>query len=307
MSSLEDRVAAGSSALVTGGAGFIGSNLCNVLNEAGIVVHSVSRRASRTETAHRHWQVDLADAAKVRELVKSIRPDYVFHLASHVMGAPDLSHVLPALHSNLLTTVNLLTAVAEFGCRRMIITGSLAEPVSRTDEPFPPSPYAASKWASSDYARMFHALYRVPIAIARVFMVYGPGQQDLTKLVPYVIRSALRGEPPEISSGHRLIDWIFVDDVAAGLLKLALAANVDGQTVDLGSGTMIRTSDLVEQICDLMAAGIRPRIGALPDRPFEPNRAARVEETFRLLAWSPQVPLAEGLSRTIEFYRGQGC
>ena len=107
------------------------------------------------------------------------------------MGAPDLQHVLPAFQSNLQTTVNLLVSLAEVGCARMITTGSLVEPEEglRT---IPNSPYAAAKWAASDYARMFHALYGFPVAIARVFMVYGPGQLDETKLVPYVIRCLRR-------------------------------------------------------------------------------------------------------------------
>ncbi len=66
---------------------------------------------------------------------------------------------------------------------------------------------------------MFHALYGFPVAIARVFMVYGPGQQDETKLVPYVIRCVLRGEAPKITSGKHRIDWIFVDDVVSRLYE----------------------------------------------------------------------------------------
>src|SRR5262249_28721157 len=98
---------AGACALVTGGAGFIGNRLCDLLRASGWVVHSVSRLDAAAASAHRHWRVDLTDAAATRDLVKALRPDYVFHLASHVYGAPDLAHVLPTFHSNLHTTVNL--------------------------------------------------------------------------------------------------------------------------------------------------------------------------------------------------------
>jgi UDP-glucose 4-epimerase len=169
----------------------------------------------------------------------------------------------------------------------------------------PGAPYAASKWASSDYVRMFHALYHLPGAIARVFMVYGPAQQDPTKLIPYVIERVLRGEAPQISSGRRLIDWVYVDDVAIGLARMAVAPDSAGRTIDLGSGALISTADLVDKVCDLMGARMRPVFGAIPDRPMEPVLAARSEETRRMLGWAPETSLAEGLRRTIDWHRAQ--
>jgi nucleoside-diphosphate-sugar epimerase len=167
----------------------------------------------------------------------------------------------------------------------------------------PGAPYAASKWAASDYVRMFHALYHLPGAIARVFMVYGPAQQDPTKLIPYVIEQVLKGEAPQITSGKRLIDWVYVDDIAIGLARMAVLPGTAGQTVDLGSGSLISTAELVEMVCGLMDAKVRPVFGALPDRPMEPVTAARSEDTRRMLGWTPQTSLAEGLRRTIAWHR----
>ena len=152
-----------------------------------------------------------------------VRPDWIFHLASHVTGARDLAVVLPTFHGNLTTTVNLLTAATEVGCQRLVLVGSLEEPELGTAEAVPASPYAASKWAASGYARFFHANYETPVAVARLFMVYGPEQEDSRKLVPYVTLSFLRGEAPRLTSGARQIDWIYVDDAVAGLLAVARA------------------------------------------------------------------------------------
>jgi nucleoside-diphosphate-sugar epimerase len=245
--------------------------------------------------------VDLAAPGAADELMRAVRPDFVFHLASHVQGSPDFEHVLPTFHSNLQTTVNLLAAATEIGCERMIVTGSLVEPAGATER-IPSSPYAAAKWASSDYSRMFHALYDLPVVIARVFMVYGPAQQDETKLVPYTIGSLARDEAPEITSGRRQIDWIYVDDVVAGLITLALTPGLEGETVDLGSGSLITTAALVNMIGSLMKSGIRPRFGALADRPLEPVRVARVANTTALTGWAPEVSLEDGLARTIGWY-----
>lgn len=292
----------GHSTLVTGGLGFIGSALCDRLRALGATIHTASRRAAPPGGHGTHWQVDLSDATAVAALVRDTRPDYVFHLASHVMGAPDLQHVLPAFRGNLQSTVNLLTELGAVGCTRFVTTGSLVEPEG-DGRGIPSSPYAAAKWASSDYVRMFHAVYGFPATIARVFMVYGPGQQDLTKLVPYVIRCLLRGEDTKITSGTRLIDWIYVDDVVDGLIRLAICEGVDGVSVDLGSGAAIAIRELVEKIYALMAVGRTPAFGALADRPLEPFRIANVAESKRLIGWTPQVALNTGLQRTIEWYR----
>ncbi len=307
VSDLPDIAAhAGASALVTGGAGFIGARLCDLLRAAGWTVHSVSRRAIGAPSAHRHWQVDLTDPSATQDLVTSTRPDFVFHLAGHVWATSNLALVLPTFHSNLHTTVNLLNAVVESRCRRFILAGSQIEPDVRGEGAVPSVPYAASKWASSDYLRMFHALYQFPGAIARVFMVYGP-QQNPTKLIPYVVGCLLRGEPPLVTSGRRLGDWIYVDDVALGLARMSLTPATAGHTVDLGSGSLISTAELVEKVREITGVEVRPAFGALPDRPVEPERAARIDNTRRMLGWSPNVTLAEGLRRTVEWCRSSAA
>ena len=290
-------------ALVTGGVGFIGSHLCKRLASAGFTVHSTSRREHPGEPHVRHWQADLSDFDTVNRLVTTIKPDYVFHLASHVMGSPDIKHLLPTFHGNLQTTVTLLTAVTQQGCKRFITTGSFMEPVGDAGDSIPTSPYAAAKWSSTAYCRLFRSIYHLPVATARVFMVYGPGQQDNSKLVPYTIQCLLKGEPPQITSGRRLVDWIYVEDVAEGFLRLALAPDADGLTVDIGTGSLITTSDLVSMMCRLVGNGLQPVVGALPDRPMEPSATARIADSFRQIGWSPQVNLEEGLRRTIESFR----
>jgi nucleoside-diphosphate-sugar epimerase len=302
MSPTEPDSLSGATALVTGGAGFIGSALCKRLVESGATVHSVSRRVSDSGAAHRHWSVDLVDSSAVDQLIADLRPDYVFHLASHVWGAPDLKHLLPAFHSNLHTTVNLFHALAGTDCRRVITTGSLVEPDAGSGQTTPNSPYAAAKWASASYARMCHALYNLPVAIARVFMVYGPGQQDETKLVPYVIRCIQRGEAPRISSGRHVYDWVFVDDVVDGFVRMALADDVAGQSVDIGTGKQTITMDLVDMLCQLMSAREKPVYGALADRPLEPVRMADVEQAKRLVNYQPRVSLRDGLRMTVDWY-----
>ncbi len=290
--------------LVTGANGFIGAHLCRRLCQEGAEVHAVYRtRRPADAEGQRLWQADLAVLDSVKEVLGKAQPEIIFHLASHVKGAPGLEHVLPTFQSNLQSTVNLLTVAAETTRPRVVLTGSLAEPEAEKGEHFPSAPYAAAKWACTGYARMFHALYQLPTVVARVFMVYGPAQIDLTKLVPYVTLSLLQGKAPRISSGDRLVDWIYVSDVVNGFLALGEASNVDGATVDLGSGSLVSIREIVGRLATEIGNGVELEFGAIPDRPMEPVRTAQTADTFARIGWKPEVALPEGLKRTVEWYR----
>ena len=225
--------------LVTGAGGFIGEHLCHRLLGCGASVHAVSRGLRRSQyDGLRWWQADLRDADAVRVVVKAVKPDFIFHLASYVVGARQLQVVLPTFNDNLASTVNMLTIVAEVGCRIIVLTSSSEEPVTFNDTTFPCSPYAAAKWASTIYGRMFSQLFQTPVVMPRIFMTYGPDQKDLNKLVPYAITRLLRGEAPQLSSGHRRADWIYVDDVIEGLVRAAAMPGIEGSTFDLGTGLL---------------------------------------------------------------------
>jgi nucleoside-diphosphate-sugar epimerase len=288
--------------LVTGARGFIGSRLSERLATAGAVVHGVSSRAqdgSRSDIEW--WKADLADRDAVRHLVSRVSPDVVFHLAGHVTGSQSVEQVQQTFELNLASTVHLLTAATGARRTRVVLTGSMQEPVEADGTP--PSPYAASKWACGAYARMFHALYQLPVTTARPMMVYGPGQWDVTKLLPFVVLSLLNGQPPSVSSGNRELDWVFVDDVVDGLMIVARADGIDGRTVDLGSGTLTTIRDFIEQLVAVVETDVPVRFGAIPDRPLERPRAARTEETRRLIGWQATTSLDEGLRQTVAWYR----
>lgn len=290
--------------LVTGASGFLGRHLVRALLARGLEVHALSRRERVAREPNLHWRrVDLADAGEVARTVESLRPGLVFHLASRVSGRRDLELVLPTFRDNLASSVNLFTALAAAGCRRIVVAGSMEEPDLASGEP-PASPYAVAKGAASLYARFFHALFELPVVQSRIFMVYGPGQQDHSKVIPYSIGEALAGRAPGLTSGARRVDWIYVEDVVRGLLALADTRGLEGETLDLGSGELVTVREVVERICNALEAPA-PRVGALPDRPLETTRRANVERTRERTGWQPFVGLDEGLHRTIVALRGE--
>ncbi|MDA8019762.1 MAG: NAD(P)-dependent oxidoreductase [Thermoanaerobaculia bacterium] len=310
------------SILITGASGFIGRHVLHRLLDRGFVqVHATSRSdTSRPDlptaeslTWHR---VDLADAAAVEQLVERVRPEIVLHLASHVAGSRDVTLVQPTFSGNAASTVHLLTALQEQrarakaepsspsgGVRRFVQVGSLEEPEPGDGAP-PSSPYAAAKAAATAYGRMFHHLYGFPIAFARVFMVYGPGTQDENKLVPYTFRRLLEDDTPAFGSGTRPVDWIFVEDVAEGLVRMGFAdESIDGERIDLGSGDLHTVREVIEGMFQIAAPDRAPSFGGRADRQDEQVRSADVAATERCLGWRPGVGLTDGLRRTADWFR----
>jgi UDP-glucose 4-epimerase len=292
----------GERVLVTGASGFIGSRMVDRLRSEEVEIHAVSRKHEPgTHQGIHWWRADIADGDAVTRVVSSIEPHLIFDLAGESRAGREIELVRPTLAANLAGTVNVLLAAQQTGCRRVVLAGSLEEPDLGVAQ-VPSSPYAASKSAAQSYARMFHVLYGVPVVTLRVFMVYGPGQRDLRKLIPYTITSLLRGTPPQVSSGRREIDWVYVDDVADAFLAAAAVEGMEGETVDVGSGRLCSVREIVERLSQIIAPAIEPSFGALADRPLEQERAADTGSTFAKLGWSATTSLDEGLKQTVEWY-----
>ncbi|EWM13323.1 NAD(P)-dependent oxidoreductase [Kutzneria sp. 744] len=291
-------------ALVTGATGFIGSHLVGRLTELGAVVHAVSRKVRAHVDGGQTWHVaDLCDADQVSSVVRAAQPDVVFHLASEVTGAREVRMVRPTLTSNLDSAVNLLTAVADWApSGRLVLAGSVEEPRPEDGAAVASSPYAVAKWAVSGYARMFHELWDVPVTTLRIGMVYGPGQRDVRKLIPYVTTALLRGESPELTSGTRMVDWVYVDDVVEAFLAAAVCDQAPGRVFDIASGSQLSIRDTIELLAKIIGAHQLPRYGAIADRPLDHAQVADIEDAAGVLGWRPQVDLETGLRRTADYY-----
>ncbi|NGZ01520.1 MAG: NAD-dependent dehydratase [Nitrospira sp. WS238] len=295
----------GERVLVTGGAGFLGSNLCRRLMKVGADVHATSRHSRISEQGGtRWWQSDLTSLEDVRSILTQVKPAVIYHLAGAVGANPDLRLVVPTFESLLMSTIHLLIGATEAGCRRVILSGSFTEPKSGDLLSTPSSPYAAAKWASNAYGKMFHALYRTPAVVVTPFMVFGPCQAQ-SKLIPSVILSLLKREVPRLASGLRAADWIYVGDVVQGFLDAAVVPGIEGATLDLGTGTICTIREVVDKIVELMDSPVKPVFGAIPDRPGEPIRVADTLEARRRLGWSAKTSLDEGLRQTIQWYAEQ--
>jgi UDP-glucose 4-epimerase len=288
-------------ALITGASGFIGLHLCRALLGSGYEVHALSRSEPKVSDTRLHWhKVDLTDSEATRRAFARIRADLVWHLCSYAQGERELALVLPTFRGEIETAVNVLASVTESGCRRLIMAGSLEE-----SDPgdVPLSPYAAAKAASRTYARMFHQLYGLPVVMTRIFMTYGPGQ-SAKKLIPHSIDCMLQGHPLKIASPSRKVDWLYVEDVVQGLLAVAAAPDLEGKSVDLGSGEMVEICDVVCRIQRLINPSALVEFDSSPGRALEQVRCADSATTYALTGWRPTISLDAGLTRTVDSYAG---
>jgi nucleoside-diphosphate-sugar epimerase len=288
--------------LVTGGGGFIGHHLCRRLCDEGAEVHATSRVQRGEGAAPVWWQADMADIDTARRIIGAIRPDIIFHLAGAVGASPTVDLVLPTYQSLLTSTVNVLITAKEFGCGRIVLTGSFTAPEPGATEPTPHSPYGAAKWAAVAYGRMFHNLYRVPVVILSPFMTYGPGQ-PMNRLIPSVVSALLRGESPKLTSGRVRFDWVYIADVIEGFVATSTASRIEGRTIELGSGHLVSVRDVVERLYELIGTKVKPLFGALPDRPGENEIAANTDVALELLNWRATTSLNDGLAQSIEWFK----
>jgi UDP-glucose 4-epimerase len=296
---------AGSRVLVTGASGLIGSHVLGVLGPSVDVV--ATSRSPRQDGSGVRWLArDLARPGAISEVIDTVRPDVVIHLAGAVRGDRTLDAVAPTLQTNLVATIELLEAATRRQCRRVVLSGSLfEEPATGGPQAIPPSPYGASRWASSAYGRMFHALFGTPVVILRPSYAYGPGQEK-SKLIPYVVTALLAGESPELSTGARPIDWVYAEDVARAYAAAATVDDVEGRTLDIGSGAEASVTEVVQAIVEAVGPTVgKPRFGVVPVRALEQHVRPDVDATAAALGWRATTSLEAGLGRTVEWFRAR--
>jgi nucleoside-diphosphate-sugar epimerase len=288
--------------LVTGATGFIGSHLLRRLSRLGADVHVASRQPQPDHADPAWHSVDLTDPEACLELIATVSPQVVFHLASAATGARDVGLVLPLMAANQVAAVNLLTAVAKSAPdARVVLAGSIEEP-HQAHELTPRSPYAAAKAAATAYARMFHSLWQVRVSVLQIAMVYGPGQPDRTKLIPYTTLALLRGEAAKLSSGTRLVDWVYVDDVVDAFVSTAETDAAIGEVFDICSGRLISIRETVELLASIVGSEASPEFSAVADRPMDLAQRGDPRRATEVVKWKSATPLDVGLRKTVAWY-----
>jgi nucleoside-diphosphate-sugar epimerase len=310
----------GRAVLVTGGAGFIGSNLVDALVERGARVRvldnlSNGRRENLSDAAEsiEFLEGDLRDAEICRRACAGV--SWVFHQAA--LGSVPRSMKDPATSFavNVSGTANVFAAARDAGATRVVYASSSSVygdsarlPKREGEEGSPVSPYALSKKMNEQLGGIFGSCFGMEMVGLRYFNVYGPRQDPdgpYAAVIPLFFRSALRGEPALIhGDGTQTRDFTFVGDaVAANLLAATAPAEACGRAYNVAAGRRTSLLDLSRAIRDIVGGAPAPRHG--PPRPGDvPHSLADLSDAGRLLGYQSSVVLEEGLRRSLSHYRG---
>ena len=302
-------------ALVTGGAGFIGSHLVDRLLAEGWQVSLLDDFSSGREAniAHLagHAEVvrgDLRDGELLAHLLPGV--EVVFHQGAVPSVPRSVAEPVRTNDVNVTGTLGLLEAARSAGVRRVVFASSSSAygdtPVLPKVESMPPcplSPYALQKYAGERYCQLFHRLYGLETVALRYFNVYGPRQNpesEYAAVIPRFATACLAGEAPVVfGDGEQTRDFTFVGDAVAANLLAADAARAPGEVVNVAGGRRVSLNQLLGEIRTLTKAKVEPR--------YLPARAGDVRDSLadlsrarELLGYEPRVELRTGLLRTIE-------
>ena len=301
--------------LVTGGAGFIGSNLLHTLSEQyGHVVcldnltYAGDINNIPKNSGIEFYEGDICDEEFVKSVFMKSAPRYVMHLAAESHVDNSIKDCRPFVYTNVLGTVNLLQQALKFEVEKFLhistdeVYGSIDDGSFTEDTIYNPrNPYSASKASSDHFVNAFHHTYGLPTVITNCSNNYGPRQYK-EKLIPQTILNLLQNKKvPVYGDGQQVRDWLFVTDHCEALIEVLNKGKV-GEKYNIGGECEVKNIDLVKKIVNLLGKD-ESLIEYVQDRPGHDRRySTSIEKISNELNWKPRFNLDDGLAQTIEWY-----
>jgi UDP-glucose 4-epimerase len=308
--------------LVTGGAGFIGSNIAEHLVGQGKSVRVFDNFSSGKRENVRSFagkgeivEGDLRDPKAVQQIVNGVR--FVLHLGAIPSVTRSVEDPRATTEANITGTVNLLLAARDAGVKRVVFSSSSSvygdTPTLPKHEDMPPSPlspYAIHKITGEYYCRVFWRLYGVETISLRYFNVFGPRQDPQSQyaaVIPRFITAIMRDQSPVIfGDGRQTRDFSHVENVVdANVAACEAPKEALGESFNIACGGRISLLELVDTVNRSLGKKIKPRFD--PPRPGDIlHSQADISKAEKLLGWKPRMNFAEGIAKTIAWYRQQG-
>lgn len=306
----------GKKVLVTGGAGFVGSNLTErVCRSGGKVIVLDDLFTGELENIDRDAEYEFVEGSVTdRELVSSLvkRVDYVAHLAARNIII-STKNPRNDYEVNIGGTLNILMAAREHGIERIVYTSSASVygnpriiPICEDEGTRTFSPYSVSKLAGENYCHAFYETYGLPVTAVRYSNVYGPKQSPKNPycgVVSKFIEAIDNDEPPQLhGDGEQTRDFTYVDDAVDATLVALLSPKADGMVFNLGTGTETKIIDVAKILCEVFGKKLEPKHIDRRDIDNIRRRVLSIELIRTRLRWQPQVGLEKGLRLTVEWY-----
>ena len=289
-------------ALVTGGTGFIGSNLIGRLLSTGWQVHAIARPHSKLQSIAEHidkiiLHVHDGSTANMVKIVETSRPDVVFHLASLFLPSHSSDDIAPLIQSNIMFSTQLVEAMRVCGVRSLINTGTSWQHYENKDYS-PVNLYAATKQAFEAILQYYVEAESIKVITLKLFDTYGPNDPR-HKLFHLLGKAARTLEPLKMSFGEQLIDLVYIDNVIDAYLLAAkyVQSDTGHRIFAVTSGEPIQLRKLVQIYSEITRKTVRVEWGARPYRDREVMSPWRGEP---LPGWTPSVGLGEGVSKMDE-------
>jgi len=302
--------------LITGGTGFVGSNLVKRMVSEGFEVHILTRKTSDRwriqdvlKSVNEH-HVDLLDQSKLEQNMKRIEPDIIFHLATLGVYGGIHAPEKVVIENNLFGTINLINACDGIDYKCFINTGSSSEygpkavSMKESDVCEPINAYGISKCASTLYGSFVAKTKDRPIMNFRLFSPFGPFD-DNRRLIPYVISTALQNKPFKLAKSCSVRDYIYIKDILDLYVKgISLAKNHKGEIFNLGRGTSVRVSDVVDKVLELTSSSSVVEWNTFCGRDHDCERwEANIEKICHDFKWRPLYDMDKGLEETIAWFK----
>ena len=301
--------------LITGGSGFVGSNLIRKLikenQELTILIRDNSDlwRINDLLPKIQTIKTDFSNYEKLEKSISDVDPNFVYHLGTYG-GYPFQTSIEKIAQVNIINTIKLFKSLSKCNSLELVINfgssseyGPKSNPMNENDEAMPITPYGISKLTQTKFAKFYSENTNLPIVTLRLFSVFGPFEEP-GRLIFDIITSIIKGKTIELSSPFPRRDFVYVSDVIEAIETITNAKNIVGDIFNIGSGVMHSVEDVVNNALKIAKSDNKILWDVKQKRVFDDMIpwVSDTQKTKKILKWEPKYSLADGLALTYKWY-----
>lgn len=298
--------------LILGGTGFIGHHLAQKAVNIGFNTSVISLNLPTERRKVDDVNYISADITNLLDLKEKLpeQIDYVVNLSGYINHSSYLEEGCEVINSHLGGLQNLIALIDWKKLKRFIQVGSSDEyghnvaPQNEEMSADPISSYSYSKFAANELLKMLYKTESFPVVMLRLFLVYGPGQ-DNERFLPQIIEACLSDSTFPVSLGNQLRDFCYIDDIVNGIILSLRTEGIEGEIINLASGKAQSILGVINFVKNSVGKG-NPQFGKIPYRRNENMELyADIKKATELLEWKQEVSFEQGITKTIDYYRSK--